>query len=387
MHKHAVWLISLLVFAVMISGCIISVGPIYDGYGDIEGWVYISQPKYVPMSSSEVVSLDSEDIVIASNSAPAGYVPLEDVRVAVRGTYNAKYTDSNGRFVLYDVGAGKRTLDIDHPHFRNPISKTVNVEKDNRVYVDPAAKAGIGYYILIGIDDYLYGDDMEYANADVSVNDATAMRNALRDDNTMNGSFRLLTDSYADKDNIKQAIIDAGNAAEADDYLVFYFSGYAHEEIWGDFIDHIMPYDGRVFGSNANDTVITDAELNNWFRNYFPNRDVTVIIDASYSGTFIDGTPRPASVEMQALRRSGYTVLTSTEEDEQATIEPGVHSVMTQYLLQGLYGLNADQNNDRLITAYELYKYIAFEMERNKEWHSPMLYPSNSKTVIFRDYY
>lgn len=388
---------SIFLVGLMLSGCTVVVQPQPDPkpglYGDVVGWVSISVPSVGGRSTSAEELFHDELIVTTSNYYPErGYEALERARVTIsdpkqgaRTTYTAK----DGKFYFTNVSAGWRTLTIDHKELRNPMEKEIYIKADQRIQLEPAARGGIGYYLIIGIGDYYYGHYMPDANSTAAENDADDMFDLLKNGNSMKGVYRKLTNAGATKAAIKKVIDEINAMANPEDYLVFYFSGYADTEIWkggGDLkpLDHLVPYDGRNFGSNPDDTVITDKELEQWFRG-FPGEDVTVILESSYSGTFIDGKVRGYSmdVELLALKKAGYTVLTSSGPDEPHSYEEEKNSGFTKFLLQGLNYMHADTNHDNMVTAKELFNYVDNEMYYKNFPHAPVMH-GDPDTVILR---
>ncbi|NLY10674.1 MAG: hypothetical protein GX020_03135 [Firmicutes bacterium] len=345
---------------------------------NLEGYVYILENPQV-LSLSEAAD---EYLISTESLPPSGYGPLVNAAVELKelgyNTYSAK-TDYRGRFVFYDLPVGPKELTITHFQLRDPIHRTVNIKKGLNYVADQYA--GVGFYIYIGIDEYLHDLDLPRINAAKNANE---MQQALAS-GVLKGFDRILTNHQATKANIKAAIDDARRLAGPEDYLVIYFSGRVfNDPTIG--LDYLVPFDGRDYGSKPDKTLITDGELEGWLRN-FPG-DVTVILDVDYSGSFIDGivTYAPQSIEPLALRRSGYTVITSTQNDERNVYEPG--SPFTRFVVEGLSTRKADSNWDREITAYELYNYVSNRMKSyfqgDLDAHTPKFHSYTPNTVILR---
>ena len=371
--KKRVVLAFLLVLLVSLAGCSVQVTT-PSGYGSLSGYVYIP-------ANSRYTGLSVDDALISSQGmAPDGYEPLEHAEVWISGKTNyIYYTDGNGLFFIPEVASGWRTINVRHDELRNTLKATVQVRANVRNVLDKWLYAGIGYYVIIGISDYQYLEDIPGPRQDALLVSETLFR-----DNYLAGIGYKLIDSQATKSAIRsriQSIVSFTDNTK-DDYLVIYFAGLSG-------LDYISPYDAD---GERWSTEITDVDLESWL-SAFPG-DVTVIIDGSESGTMADGKPFRS---LALGTKQKYTVIASAGKDENTIYDKNFgHSVFTYFLAKGLerdqHGrARADTNGDGDITATELYDYIYDEMRwyynnwRDHESHRPYIKKGTSaNNVLFR---
>ncbi|NPV53953.1 MAG: hypothetical protein HPY71_10570 [Firmicutes bacterium] len=359
--------------------------------GSIEGYVYAGRTSRSMTVSRLAV-------------APEGHDPVSGARVLVEGTSVSAGTDSSGYFRIDNVAPGIWTLIISHPDYRDPVKTQVRVEAGHVTPIGPV-QLGIGYYLFIGIDDYM---DPRVNDLTGCVADATAMRDALMTPGSFVGQGGLLTNSAASKAGIRQAIEGIGQRMNREDFFVLYYSGHGARALDGS-KEVICPYDSSPLSWGSD---ITDGELADWLRG-LPSQKITVILDSCYSGAFINGNVTRAArsgvpaaagapaatrvkgvrgavldagatgkmgkaalmggvLAMKALRNSGYTVLTASSQDE-LSYEVNGHGVFTSALVKalGTDRRRADTSQDGIITARELFDYAASETKRaTMGWNS-----------------
>lgn len=374
-------LIVLLVVAVVLVGCSVSIitpDPGADS-GDLRGYVYIREGSQFSALSEG----DAEILFSAQQNPPYGYEPLADATVRARNTRTGKTTlrttDADGHFYFRDLEVGSYTVTISHSSLRFDVVESNVAVLGSRVnWLSKDIVAGIGYYIVIGIDRYQDGTQVFGPVAD-----AEAVYETLFRQNRLAGLGRLLLNSDARKSQIKQAINEAVTMANSSsdpetNYLVIYFSGLSNQDI-------LRPWDsdGRNWFTD-----ITDTELESWV-SAFPG-NVTLIVDGADSESMADGTPfRPYSLRTDWR----YTVLAGAHNGEMVNYNHSLgNSVFTHFLLKGITTRAAEQGPSYgEITAYELYEYAKEEMywyyNRNTDtdYHVPYFYEgSYGDTVIFR---
>lgn len=350
MKKNSVVLIGMLIITMLLTGCQLFVS--IEITGGVRGWVYETKSDY-----------PKEVIVMPSKEVPRGYQPLPYARVELWAHNRlAAYAETNydGYFSFPSVSAGEYLLVIRHPSSKyRDVKIPVYIWGDIRVISSEPTV----HYVIVGIDEYPH---MDAENLKVSANDAKAIKEVLVNSNKMKGYAEVLINSRATKNNIRRAIKNAARAAKPGDSLVFYFSGYADTEIYAggavNELDHIVPYDGRDYGSptQIRNSVITDGELEQWLSE-FPNKNVTVILEVAYAETFFDGVIRTQGVgeiAPLALKGKGYTVLGATSSNQRNIVTPEKLSKFTEFIVKGLeYDIRGD-----LITAGALFDYVDQKM-------------------------
>src|SRR5690554_798170 len=289
--KRGVYLAVLVTALLSLVGCTVNVG--VGGYGSVSGYVQIPKNSQHPDMINQV-------LITAQANPPDGYEPLVGASVSISGLPNRYYqTDRYGQFFIPEVSSGSKTITVTHDSLRKDLKASIWVRANQNNPLDSKLTAGIGYYLIIGISDYKYLEDVEGPRAD-----AELVKEALFRDNYLAGIGYSLIDRQATKSEIKrhiEKIVDHSDRS-VDDYLVLYFAGRSGANF-------LSPYDDdeQNWGS-----AITDSDLEKWLRE-FPG-DVTVIIDGSESATMADGK----LFNPLALGKSKYTVITAAREGETA---------------------------------------------------------------------
>jgi parallel beta-helix repeat protein len=145
------------------------------------------------------------------------------------------------------------------------------------------------------------------------------------------------------------------NGEDADDIILYFYSGHGYYHTMDQLpIDEpdgrdevINPWDPDMAGWNP-DVFIVDDVLAEKF-NGLQSENIVIIIHTCHAGGWIDGD--------SDLTQSGRVVLVSSGVDEASGMMffP-IHWLFPYYLIVGLKGW-ADENNDKVITAEELFRY------------------------------
>jgi hypothetical protein len=283
-----------------------------------------------------------------------GQFPVGGAVVSLLGTNASAATTAKGFFQLAVPAYGTYTLRASHPSFRDPVFVTVEVTGE-LTQVDSGM--GVGFYIMAGINDYLYTYDLQGPLNDVAGMVATVPM--------FLGRTTVLKDNAATKAGIKAAFDQAAQRMRKEDFLFFYFSGHGGRDFR---TDYICPQD-TLTGSFEND--ITDVELRTWVEALPDPTRVIVILDTCYSGSFIDGLESRASAKrspaagatLRSLSKTGCTVLAASAREQYSWEGSDYVGVVRGYFSKNLMiGLSSERNiadidRDRQITARELFDY------------------------------
>lgn len=356
--------------------------------GVLRGYVSIRTTSAVTALEGEVYDGRPELVVSADPVAASGYEPLRDALVEVfdrNGVRQQRYSDSSGEFEFEAVLAGNANVRITHRKLRSPLEANRHITAGTVNWLE-SLRGGIGYYLLIGVENYLH-----LPTSNFSGRDAILIGDLLVGANELQGYVRLLTNNQATRANIIAAIDDAKEMARDQDYFVIYFSGRASDDTR---YDALLPYDTRIDASGfVRSTIITDGDLETRVRGF--RGDVTLILDASFSGNFMDGriTVQDAFKPL-AFRKSGYNVLVATDKYTLSRYDTNFrHGVFTYFLGRGLTRAGsayvpADANRDKDVTITELFNYVRSQMAAYyngaHDEHVPSLWRGSQDSVVFR---
>jgi len=137
----------LLTVFVLLAGCSVGVN---RPPGHLVGYVYIPGGTYVKLAELE------EILFSADREPPEGYIPLFGAEVRVGSRYGV--TDGSGRFEIWNISPGWRTVTVSHSYLRSPIRRAVLIESDKTTwlgrYEEGPLFGGVGYFLVIGIGKY-----------------------------------------------------------------------------------------------------------------------------------------------------------------------------------------------------------------------------------------
>ena len=252
---------------------------------------------------------------------------------------------------------------------------------------------GEKYAVIVGID--VYRNSYYYGTLDTCVNDAQDMKTTLiQKCGFSSGNIQLLTDSYATKNNIKNAIKNTLGRAGPNDLVVFYFSGHSINA------PDTLPYDESdnndeyivSYDSGYATTCIRDDELKDWL-DAINAKNKLLIFDSSYSEGMYKGAltdhdssdtefmseftnSRLAGESAKDVSGSSYLVLAACGVSEYSYIG-STNSIFTEYLIEGLNSISADTDKDNTISAEEAFYYARPRSTNTAFLMHPQIYDGN----------
>ncbi|MEE4188141.1 MAG: caspase family protein [Roseobacter sp.] len=243
--------------------------------------------------------------------------------------------------------------------------------------------------VIVGIDKYQYLKDQDL---NAAVGDALKFRDFVRDDMGLrDDQITLLLDGNATRKQVIDALVqDLKYKTKPGDRMIFYYSGHGAQtsDRDGDEDDNKDEYivladrgKPEAFG------VLLDDELRFLFE-YFPDRQILVVVDACYSGTISrtaaeendekvrtlatdtdflpifegglpDLPPRPAerSRSQTLIPGQAHMDVWSAASQTELAFENKYGGVFTRLFLEGVKG-RADRNNNGRISNAELLSYV-----------------------------
>jgi hypothetical protein len=165
----------------------------------------------------------------------------------------------------------------------------------------------------------------------------------------------VLTDETATREGILRAMRDKFLKADANDVVMFFFSGHGLEGCF-------LPSDYDGYNNKLRHEEIKQILKQSKAKHKLCIADACHSGSLDYSGSLAAKGPAPVSLQRyyQAFEDSegGIALLMSSKSQELSLEDHGLrHGVFTYYVLQGLKG-QADRNNDYIISIKELYNFV-----------------------------
>ena len=202
------------------------------------------------------------------------------------------------------------------------------------------------YAVCIGIDEYKYWPQLNYA-----ASDARAMRKKLMERGF--NEVRLITNGEAVRDNILSSIAWLGAVARRADRVVIYFSGHGEtKEGRRGQIGYIIPVNCPKTGYYVN--AISMGKVRE-ATDEIAAKHVLYMMDSCYSGVALI-TPRADEQFIVEMTSDPCVYMITAGKSGEWALEIDGHGIFTYYVLRGLDG-EADYDKNGVISGTELGQY------------------------------
>lgn len=196
------------------------------------------------------------------------------------------------------------------------------------------------YVISIGIANYQNINDLRYTEEDVR------LFNAIMQEH--DAEITTLTGTKATHANVLSTLRTVFAKAKPSDAVILFFSGHGYE---GGFCCYDMKPNSHLGG-------LSYQEMQILLRNCRAGRKF-VFADACFSGGL---SKQRTQLQVQSVSDTNVIFFLSSRLDETSLELPnGPNGLFTYFLAQGLCG-SADTNQDRIISAQEIYDYVSTQV-------------------------
>ena len=244
-------------------------------------------------------------------------------------------------------------------------------------FTSPTYAAGDKWALLIGVDKCEAVGELKVCSAD-----ALALKSVLEQIGYPDNHITVLVDNNQSNinatptiGNVERAIKRLAQVAEADDTILFFFSGHGVTHTGTSFL---VPTDGDL----------TKGVSLTWIKDQFAAckaKEKVMILDACHSGA-----AKGVSGITPDLKTVGNLVMLLSCEKEQVSWpdKQGRHSVFTSAILEGLSGKAA--NADRKVTHKTLAAYVRksvkdWTYENLKNEQTPVMVADASGDIVLAD--
>jgi hypothetical protein len=243
--------------------------------------------------------------------------------------------------------------------------------------------------LFVGVD--YYEDLYSYGRLDVCVTDAEQISKCFTGAGFHPEDIRLLTDRTGElpaRDNILTVFKSLADATEADDLLLFYYSGHGQAD---DKDTYLIGRTGRF--NNPQHTAVRLSDIKEIIQNAQARAKV-IILDACHSGAKIarKGTEPMSEEFIQNVfdQAEGIAILASCKQGEVSWVHDSENSsVFTHFLLEALSG-RADFDQKRFLTVQDVNRYVLNGVKRwaisKSRSQNPTFQYEASGDIILADY-
>ncbi len=197
------------------------------------------------------------------------------------------------------------------------------------------------YVVTVGIANYLYINDLTKCEKD-----ATDFGKLLR---THTPEVYALTGAKATRNKIISTLGQVFGKAQEDDVVVFFFSGHGNKT-------GLVTYET---GGSRRNPPLTYGDLQNVLKRCQAKTKL-LFIDACYSGSAREDGHSEPSPEWNNMAEENKVMLFLSSRTGETSLENPRDSngMFTKHLLRALKG-GADADNDRIVTAQELFAFVS----------------------------
>ena len=220
------------------------------------------------------------------------------------------------------------------------------------------------YLLSVGIADYP-GEKMDLMTTERDARSIAWLYSLLPEN-----VCHTLLGKEATKDNIISAIKNTFTQADSSDIVLFYYSGHGNP---GGF----FTYDSQLQFIDVRKAMSASKCKNK-----------IIFADACYSGKIRTEKQPVPTTGAQTQKYNNVMMFLSSRSNEVSLESTGFeHSIFTNFLYKGLRGL-ADYNNDKTITAKELFLYVHKQVvDTTKDKQHPVMwgnFSDNMPVIIWK---
>ena len=335
-------------------------------YFAYQGAISPDDPKGVP-----------PDVLLTEPQAPPVLKPGQaSARITVKGTCSSDNPAVAMKIGTQTVGIQSKSESFEQAidirrDMKELVIEATDRKQNRRTIVIPIVvqskdtpkprSSGAKYALIVGISNYGDGKGALPALPQAAADAGTMARDLEAKAGFRKENIRLLRDESATRDNLRIGFYDFAAKAQANDLLVIYVAGRAvHDPQPGNNEKmYLAAFGTQMKAMDATAVNFTDLEM--WLDQSIHCNHAFVIFDVGHE---VEGDwkfPGPSLVNNHLLglfsEQKGRAVLTSGSAGEVSLNRPDGQSSFTYWLTRGLAG-EADLNQDRVVTADELFRFV-----------------------------